>query len=521
MAWPPLNKSGSRWILAATGLAMAVCLAYVAWDTRHWLLVNDPAQLDYVCFMIGRGWVPYGQMMEMNMPGIYMVNSTVMHVLGGGPLAWRLFDLALMLAMLGGMLRIAGKREWYAGLLGGLLFALAHQADGAANLGQRDLIIAVLVMWAYALLFAGLREGEWHVMAGMGFFLGAAGTVKPTPLPFAIVLIAWMAWRWRKLGYRAVWKPVVAACVGVALPLAGEAAWLVVHHAVHPLLYVLRVQIPFYTTIARPGYAGLLTISFPFALSIFVLMLCAVVLLRRQTWADWEHSMLVLGFLFGLVCIIVQHKGFVYHRYTMLAFLFLWASLQLTRAMQETAKPRVQWLAAVAMLFAVYLSVDYATMAHNTAWLEDYDNAVTADLKKLGGAKLDGLDGRMQCLTTQADCNTTLYRLKLAQSTGLIYDFFIFDSSSAQAVKDARQRFWQQMMADPPAVILMGQGPFPSGKPGYDRLQNWPQLADYVQRNYVVFDERDDLPRDQLNRELGFRMYVLCSFLQQKSGAAS
>jgi hypothetical protein len=506
---PRISDDAVRWIWAATAVSLVVCLALVAWWTRHWLLVNDPAQLDYVCFLIGRGFVPYGQLIEMNMPGIYMVNATVMHVLGGGPVAWRMFDLGLMVGMLVAMLSIATKRQWFAGLFGGLLFALSHQADGAANLGQRDLIIAVLVMAGYALLFAGLRRKSWVPIAAMGLCVGAAATIKPTPLPFAFVLIVLMAMRWRKLGYGSLVKPVIGALIGLGLPLLGELAWLVRHHAVHPLLYVFRVQLPFYTTIARPGYAGLLSIAFPLALSVFVVLVGVVVLLRRASWRDWEQGMLLLGLFFGLACVILQHKGFVYHRYTMLAFLFLWAGIELTRAMRDGARPRVQWLAFAAMVFAIYLGMDYAGMARGTVWLEDYDHAVTADLQRLGGP---ALSGRVQCLTTQAECNTTLYRLKMEQSTGLIYDFFIFGPPGARAVQDARAHFLRSVDEKPPAVILMGNGPFPSGMPGYARLQSWPEFAGFVKDNYVIYDERS-LPRDQLNRELGFRVYVLRSYL--------
>src|SRR5258708_18091336 len=77
-------------------LYFIACVGWFAIRTAHWKQVNDPAQLHYLCFLMDHGMAPYRDLMEINMPGIYLVNWSVMHSLCGGSAARRGFDFALM-----------------------------------------------------------------------------------------------------------------------------------------------------------------------------------------------------------------------------------------------------------------------------------------------------------------------------------------------------------------------------------------------------------------------------------------
>jgi hypothetical protein len=494
----------ARWILWVVAAALLVLVAVAAYQSRHWRLVNDAAQIDYVCFLISKGFVPYGQIIEMNMPGIYMINSTVMHVLGGGSIAWRFFDAGLMIAMVAGMMRISREHR-IAGFIAGMVFIVDHWADGSENLGQRDLIIAVLLIWAYAFLFDALRSRRWLPIFAMGLCLGAASTVKPTPLPFALLLLALMAQRWRALGLGSPRNPLLAGGAGVAIPLCVAAGYVLAHHAVHPFFYVLHVQLPFYAMQMRSGYAGLLLQAFGTREAILAWLAAAVVLARRRSWKDWQHGMLLLGFFFGLASLIAQHKGMVYHRYPLHAFLLLWAAMQLAAALRDDARPAVRWTAAVGIVWMALMGLHFARIAHRRVWPEDFDRGVTADIAKLGG---DRLSGKVQCLATYAECDTTLYRLKLVQATGLIYDFFLFGPSEARAVQDEQRNFLAEVESQPPEVFILARGKFGSTLGEYGRPSVWPDFAAFLGNHYVVYDQQNS-PRDQLNREQGFRIYVL------------
>lgn len=63
--------------------------------------------MHYVAFLVDHGKAPYRDIAEMNMPGAPMVDYLVIHILGPGSLAWRLFDLGLIGSAILAMVAIA------------------------------------------------------------------------------------------------------------------------------------------------------------------------------------------------------------------------------------------------------------------------------------------------------------------------------------------------------------------------------------------------------------------------------
>jgi len=155
-------------------LYFLACIVFIVVRTAHWKQVNDPAQLHYACFLMDHGMAPYRDLLEINMPGIYLVNWSVMHTLGDGSVAWRTFDFALMGIAAWAMIAIARPYDWLAGFFGATLFILFHGRDGAGQQGQRDFIIAVLLLCSYAFLFNAFRNRKQWPMFVFGLCAGAA-----------------------------------------------------------------------------------------------------------------------------------------------------------------------------------------------------------------------------------------------------------------------------------------------------------------------------------------------------------
>ena len=138
-------------------------------------------------------------------------------------------------------------------------------------------------------------------------------------------------------------------------------------------------------------------------------------------------------------------------------------------------------------------------------WDESYNVALAEDLRSLGGARLSG---HVQCFTTAGDCDTTLFRLKLVQSTGLIYDYFIFGSLNEPVIQRARQQTWNELQQNVPQVIVMGRGSFPDATDNtYNKIEGWPALSAFLNTNYSVPAERAFSPAECGIR--GYRLYVL------------
>jgi hypothetical protein len=485
-----------------------VCIGIFALCTAHWKLVNDPAQLSYLCFLMDHGMAPYRDLLEINMPGIYLVNWSVMHLLGEGSLAWRTFDFSLMSAAAWAMIVIARPYDWLAGVLGATLFTLYHGRDGAGQAGQRDFIIAVLLLCAYAFLFAFFRRRrEWAIFA-FGLCAGMAATIKPTPLPFIFLLLVLAAIRLKQSG-EPILRPSLYALLGLLIPFAIVGAFLISTHSVGSFWYLLRVELPFYKSLGRLSLPTLMTLVASSSIRTLALIALAIALLKWQGW-NWESKLLVAGIIFGIASFFAQGKGFPYHRYPMLAFLFLWVGLQIVTGLRD--RGAVGILAMTGLAFALILLPIYVREASRKVWDPQFTDSLAADLNRLGGHELSG---HVQCIYMPADCDDTLYRLRLVQSTGLFYDYLIFGSPQQRVIRDAREQFWQQFQKNTPRVVVVGSGLYPDGF-GYGKLASWPLFQEELARNYFLYDDRWFPPAESGQR--AYRIYVEKNSLMASNG---
>jgi hypothetical protein len=396
------------------------------------------------------------------------------------------------------MIAIAWPYDWLAGVLGGALFILFHGRDGAGQEGQRDLIIAVLLLCAYAFFFSSFRGRPKWPMFAFGLCAGIATTIKPTPLPFALLLLVLGGIRLKRHGERVV-KPVFYALLGFLAPLAVVCLFLISKHALGSFWYLLHVDLPFYEALGRKPAFFLLKLMATTSVEALALISLAIALMKRD-WGGWEGKLLVLGILFGIASYFGQGKAFAYHRYPMLAFLFLWAGLQIITALRARQKVRV--FAMAGFTFVVILAPLYVREASRKEWDPSFADALATDLARLGGPDLSG---HVQCIYVPADCDAVLYRMGLVQSTGLFYDYLIFGSPQLRVIHDARGRFWNQFQRNTPEVVVVGSGLFPDDR-GYNKLDSWPVFERELAGNYYLYDDRT-FPPAEAGRK-AYRIYV-------------
>lgn len=493
-------------IVTAVRLAIAACLilsvAFFVCRTIRWPLVNDPAQIDYMCFLMDHGRAPYKGITEMNMPGIYLTNWAVMHLVGDGAPAWRAFDLSLLAAMAIAMFAIAWPYDWLGGLIGSALFALIHGRDGPAHTGQRDLIIAVLLTWACAFLFFAFRKCQVRWFAGVGFCLAAAATIKPFPLVL-VLGVPLIIQRARRYGL-STRGSLLCVTGGMLVPAGIVLGFLIHEHALSAFLGIVFHVLSFYSHIGRLSAPWLIRYLNPVpSLGYLALILMASVVVCRRWWS-WECHVLVAGMIFGLFSWFAQGKGFPYHRYPLDAFLLLWAGIQLAMTVRESGW--YHWIGWTGLAFVAAIAPGNAIRAVHREWAMSYIQSLTANLAVLGGSRLSG---HVQCLATPADCDTTLYDMRLVQATGLSYDYFIFGDPRQPVIEAARARFWQELRNNPPDVFVVSIGLYPddiSGVADYRKLDLWPTFSTFLKSNYRRYTDREFMPK--ASGVSGYRIYV-------------
>lgn len=500
---------------AALAASLAVCaVLFFVWSW-HWPLVGDASLIHYIAFLIDRGWRPYAQLGDMNMPGSYLIELGAMHLFGMGDLAWRIFDFSLMLAASASFLVIARPKNWLAALFASSLFLLVHGRDGLTQAGQRDLTMAVCLLAATAALFLAVRRNAAWPAALFGLFSGIAITIKPTSFPLTVLQLALAvhALRITRPGHsqqgssvRTVTYAVLAYLIAPAIAVA----FLIREHAIPAFLAGFHGIVPYYASLGhRPvSFVVMHSISPLLPLVIAWVLLLALRPALIASTRNWERNVLLAGVAFGLINCIVQQRALPYYRYPLLAFLLPLMALDFYHAASLTPLPaRMKTLptsskgkasriiAILALAFgSFFLAPQSAVLIHRYRWWEnDFISSLDQNLNALGGS---ALSGHIQCIDSISGCGNALYRLRLEPATGVLSDFLLFGavsdkqpSESIPILRDTRAQFAAAILAQPPQVIVVTSHLHIDGPDDFQKLARWPMFADFLASRYTLRTE--------------------------------
>ena len=394
--------------------------------------------------LMQHGRAPYRDIVDLNQPGTYVVEAAVMWF-GKGALAWRIFDLLLLGIVSVAMLGLCQTKDWGRGRFPALfaagVFALIHGRDGLIQLGQRDLIMAALLAAAFALLLLIVRsEGrkQWVLSLQAGFCLGAACTIKPHVIVLLPVLFGLIAWELRQRRRRSTWH-VGLACAGGLLPLLAALLFLVREHAVTDYAATMIQLAPYHAALWRLSLGVLFLHSVSSVLLPLFCLWLALFLLERR-WRLFEDRLLLLGLLFGVFSFCLQGRGYPYHRYPSEVFLLALAA----RAFSDALAPQVDAFKRVRAVRFLVKTLAFAGLAfgglvvaprslsevmHFDGKHDGFAEPLSADLVGLGGP---ALSGNVQCLGMAGGCITTLYRMRLIESSGFLYDCYLYPGGPSQ-----------------------------------------------------------------------------------------
>jgi 4-amino-4-deoxy-L-arabinose transferase-like glycosyltransferase len=477
------------WLLCCT---IIFCVA-----TVNWPLVNDASLIHYVSFLIQHGFRPYREIVDPNMPGSYLIDWIVIHTLGGGARGSRLYDFLLLFLAAVAMLTIAWRRSRFAGLYAACLFALFHGRDGMAQVGQRDLAVAVGLLGTIAFASLLARRGNLLWALGFGLTVGAATTIKPYALFFVVFVIVLVPLLPHN-GSRA--KILLAGFVGLLIPFLVLIFYLHNLGIIRPFLFVLFTLDPLHAQLGYPGALFLVMWCLPpslLAMSAFGLLAMSTV---PPSGKNIERGLLMVGIAIGLFAYFAQLKGFPYHRYPLVACLLLFISLELTEATKFPRRPRLIGIAG--LLFGSILAPLYMERALHSKWSNNMEVALERDLNAAGGV---GLNSNIQCIDSISGCSRVLYDMGLVQSTGVMYDEFLFVPHPTAAILNERQRFLTALEDRKPTILVITPGLFPAGPQGDKKLLMWPEFNQFLANCYDGKIERF-FPQGSPS-EPGYRMY--------------
>jgi len=483
-------------------LAASAALAlYLGWRSWSWPLVHDAPLMHYVAWLIAQGAVPYRDVFDMNVPGVYLLHLGVIRMAGEGDRAWRLFDLGwlvLTAAALFGFSRRMGD-AWSA-LAAALLFVLYHLSGGAWRAGQRDFLLTlflVLAAWGAARVW---ETGGARVPAAWGGLAAGAGVMlKPQAALFWIACAAVAALGSRQSGTiraLALW-----CAAGLAVPVL-VMGWLAWRGGIGPFAAILTGYVlPLYSRVGRVSvWEGIRWHVFGWQIWSCLLALGLLGFARRVPEPYGIRRWLaVLGAVYGFLHFAAQGKGWEYHLYPFAVFACALASIPLAARAKPAEPPR--WSAAPALSRGLTLALLVLTVAllgakgvdaADASWIADKERRVASlvrDLAPLAGA------GPVQVMDVTGGGVHALLRLHLREPTRFLYDFHFFHDEGDPHIQELRAEFARDLERGHPTAVVVFEDTW--RRPGYDRLAEFPAVAALLARDYTLAVEGD-----------GYRIYA-------------
>ena len=458
---------------------VAVCAAVFVGVSARWPLVGDATYLHYAVLLMRHGMRPYADVVDMNLPGAYLLEAGVMRVFGAGSAGWRVWDL-LLLAVAGlAMAYLLRAKGWAAGVMAAGMFALLHGQDGVIMAGERDFVVAVLLVAAVALLVRGVRAAGWWCWAGFGVMAGCAVSVKPTAGLVVLVAVVWMVILLRRRGV--AWRGALGLAVaGLLVPVVVQGVWLWRWGSVRAFGEALTGIVQYHAGLGHRPMAYLLAHCVSPVGVLVGVWVVAVVLMRRG-WGGAERALLLLCAVGGWVSYVAQAKGFSYQRYPFLVFLLLVMVGDLVDAARVRGVGR--WV-GVSGLVVVAVFAGLFVRRVVTFDRTEPVRPLVADLDALDGGSI-----RVQCMDTAGPCIDALLASGRVQATGFVYDCYLLDGRSA-VVDGLRRRFWEQVERGRPEVFVVTDSVCYDQPRGFGKYAGWPEFSAYLAKNFVLREER-------------------------------
>lgn len=495
-----LKEQGANWRLKvfyvlrtlALGILLFSCVVTVI-RSMDWPLIHDAPLLHFISSEILAGAAPYKDIIDMNMPGTYLLHMLAITTLGAGDLGWRIFDLIWLGFAAGALFFFTRSFGNWISVFTSAFYIAFHLSQGPIRLGQRDfLMIPFLMLGAHFLAKSLEKKGPKGNILFAGFFLGCAIVVKP----FSLILLLFFAlliirYSWNMLNEipgKLMYLFISSSCIPLLV-----IAWLYSLDSLLPLwTFVTEYLIPLYSHLNTTNYLSLIGSlikgSLPILPAIIAFFLCFRV---GSIHIDPRLATLILCTIYGAFHFIIQGKGWEYHLEPYCFFIFtLWISLLGMVIQESTPTFRLTAISTFCVMALLMGSQSLAAGLTKNAFIVKKQALVQQleqDLLTLPLKKTDTI----QILDTAEGGIHALLRLGRHLPTRFIYDFHFYHDIPSPIIQGLRHEFIQELQNNPPHSMVLFHFHW---LPPFDesRLNSFPELTDLLKNRYPKRQKRDD-----------------------------
>jgi hypothetical protein len=449
-------------LIAVFNLLLAVAAAWLTWRSLGWPLAGDAAIFHFIAGQMKMGAVPYRDIVDINMPLTYDIHAAIVTIGGMSDVAWRMFDLTAAAVMSALILVLVWPAGRAVAILAALAMLITHLLIGPYAAGQRDFLMSIPAL-AAALVSARVAEvpvRRWLYLWLAGAFAMIAASIKPSGV--LLVFLPALATRlhWRELSW------IMAGVAGVGLLIFGAVA---VQGGLGAFVTMARELLPRYASIeARPMLEVLEAVTWLVPLA--GLAIAAGLGLAAPTP---PRARIMIGLTaFGLIHLLAQRKGWLYHVYPLgvgIACWGAWALASLSRG------------CVLICLTVIAATVSWRIAAFDYRAEDDPALRAASDMQSALERRLPP-GARVQMIDSDNGGFRAMARAGMRQATPHIQWY-----SLLLGTEGTRRNFLSALEADPPAAVLLTNSQWPKW-PGFEAADDWPEFAALLASRYALAD---------------------------------
>jgi hypothetical protein len=464
-------------------LPLAVVAGWLLWRSLDWPLVGDAAIFHFVAGQMRMGAVPYRDIVDINMPLTYGIHAAVVAIGGMSDVAWRVFDLTAAAVMSALMLMLVWPAGRAVAILAMLAMLVTHLLLGPYAAGQRDFLMTIPAL-AAALVSAKVAEHHEHrrlYLLLAGALSMTAASIKPSGILLLLLPALAARLHWREV----IW--IIVGAAGVGLMVFGT---LAARGGLGAFVTMIRELLPRYALIgAHPVLEVLEAVVWLMPLAGLALAAALGIAAPKP-----PRVRIMIGLAaFGLVHLLAQRKGWLYHVYPLGIGLACWGAWALASL--------PTWRVLVCL---VVIATTLGWRIPDSSYRAENDPALRAalDMQSALESRLPR-GARVQVLDSDNGGFLAMARAGMRQATPHIQWFSLLFAEDS-----VRREFLAALEADPPAAVLLTNSQWPE-RSGFEAAEDWPELM-------ALLNLRYDLTLTGNEDFIAWRLYVR----RRMSGAA-
>ncbi|MDD2920684.1 MAG: hypothetical protein PHQ36_00210 [Anaerolineales bacterium] len=478
---------------------LAALLAVQAAFSLRWLIAHDEAPLLYEAFLMQKGFMPYRDIFDFQMPGSFLAYYLLGALSAFGPFRLRILDLAILAALLAVTFLFMRRFGKIPAAAAAILFGLKYMQGGAFMSLQREYLFLPFIAVA---LWINLRDDlpprDYFIT---GFLFGLAAIIKPHA---ALGLIPIALFHVSNLGKRAT-RNLLLIAFGFSIPIILVGAWLAWTGALSPFVDIALNYWRLYSQINGQMEITPAETRLPFLLTqtiklgghaLWLLPASIGVYLVPQENKKRAYLLAALALCYA-VYPALSGQFFEYHYIPFIYFIVLLSSLALTPLRPSPHAPRSSSFIFHLSSFILCFTILVAVRPSNTfiRQIEGRPIAKTTDraavIAKYLEANLQAGD-TVQPLDWTGGTLLAMLETRAPIATSYVFDFYFYHHVSTPYIQNLRADFMRQLQKANPRFIVEVAAVDKPWVSGEDTTREFPELRGFLNQNYSVEVDKGD-----------------------------